>query len=31
MKDFLDIIEIEWTEYDYYSYFRKLGEIIKNS
>ena len=31
MKDFLDIIEIEWTEDDYYSYFRKLGEIIKNS
>lgn len=31
MKDFLDIIKIEWTEDDYYSYFRKLGLIIKNS
>jgi hypothetical protein len=31
MEDFLNIIEIEWKEDDYYSYFRKIGTIIKNS
>jgi hypothetical protein len=29
MGDFLKIINIEWNESDYYSYFRELGSIIK--
>lgn len=29
MEDFLEIIDIIWTEEDYYDYFRKIGDIIK--
>ena len=28
MKDFLDIIDIEWNEDDYYSYFINIGIMI---
>ena len=30
MGDFLKMIEIEWSEDDYYGYFRELGTIINN-
>jgi len=29
MEDFLEIIDIIWTEEDYYDYFRKIGDKIK--
>ena len=29
MEDFLEIIDIIWTEEDYYDYFRRIGDIIK--
>ena len=29
MEDFLEIIDIIWTEEDYYDYFKKIGDIIK--
>jgi hypothetical protein len=29
MKNFLEIINIKWTEEDYYSYFREIGIKIK--
>jgi len=29
MEDFLKIIDIIWTEEDYYDYFRKIGDKIK--
>jgi hypothetical protein len=29
MEDFLKIIDIEWIENDYYSYFRQICDIIK--
>jgi hypothetical protein len=31
MQDFLNIIDIEWSEDDFYSYFRKIGNLLKNS
>jgi hypothetical protein len=31
MKDFLDIIDIEWNEDDYYSYFRNIGIMISKN
>lgn len=31
MEDFLNIIEIKWTEDDYYSYFKNIGEMLNNS
>ena len=29
MEDFLEIIDIIWTEEDYYDYFIKIGDKIK--
>lgn len=31
MKDFLDIIDIEWNEDDYYSYFINIGIMISKN
>ena len=29
MQDFLNIIDIEWNEDDYYLYFREIGTKIR--
>ena len=31
MEDFLNIIDINWDEDDYYLYFKNIGKLIKNS
>jgi hypothetical protein len=31
MEDFLNIIEIKWTEDDYYLYFKNIGEMLNSS
>jgi len=31
MEDFLRIVDIEWSEEEYYGYFREIGILINNS
>jgi len=31
MEDFLRIVDIEWSEEEYYEYFREIGILINNS
>lgn len=29
MEDFINLLSIEWSEEDYYTYFRKIGTRIQ--
>lgn len=30
-EDFLKLTDFEWTEHDFYQYFKNLGKIIKET